>query len=147
MKEMPQKAAQGHLWHRYRFSLVVALLIMVAVLLPGKTFNTIQVNIIGVDKIVHFLMFFTFSLVFSIEYRKDKKRLPHILTLILLLTGFALFTETSQFFAEGRSFDLFDGLFDLLGAVTARMAIGLFHRFGKKSISPVFQTRGSSKNN
>lgn len=145
MRKTPRKNAREPFGQRYRFTLGTAFLIMIVVLLPGRTFDGVQIQIPYLDKIIHFFMFFTFCMAFSLEYRKDRRALPRFLPLLALLAAFALATETSQLFAQGRSFDLVDGLFDLFGAVMARILIGLFDHIGRQPVSAVFRPKDRRK--
>ena len=145
MRKTPKKSHLDPFGHRYMFTLGTAFLIMIAVLLLGRTFDDVQIGIPNIDKLVHFLMFFIFCTAFSLEYRKDRKLLPRFLPLLALLAAFELFTETSQLFAEGRSFDMLDGLFDLCGAVFARALIEVFDHIGKKPVSGAFRAKDHRK--
>ena len=134
------------LWYRYRFTLSSAAVIMIAVLLPGSSFSGMPVDFIGIDKIIHFFMFFIFSMSYSMEYRNDRKRMPRILPLLALFFGFAFLTELSQLFADGRSFDPLDGLADFGGAVSARIIAGLFCRRTDRQAREAFTAERKRRN-
>jgi glycopeptide antibiotics resistance protein len=111
-------------------TLIVSLLILVAVLIPGS--NIPNVNLVGVDKIVHICMFSAWAVAIRFDFPNSKKW-------VVLLAGmmFSLITEIVQLFAEGRSFDFFDMLFDgiglMIGLVVAGPIIKLIHQvFGPK---------------
>lgn len=135
-----KKSTTDPFWYRYRFSLFSGLFILVALLAPGNTFSGMTIGIPNMDKIVHGAMFFIFSLCISVEYRKDKGKLPGLWFAVALLAAFALTTEALQLLASGRSFDLRDGLADLIGALAARILTGIIYRTRSvnPNISPAF---------
>ena len=106
---------------KYKCTVIVTILILVAILMPGDSVPS--VGIPGIDKLVHFSMFFTLSGVFCLEYLWHYKCLPHMLYTFLGLFTFAFITEVIQLFAVKRSFDLKDLVADIIGSVTAYMVL------------------------
>ena len=104
---------------QYKLTLVVILLILVAILMPGDSVPS--VGIPGMDKLVHFGMFFTLSGTFCLEYVWQYKCMPRMLYTFLGLFIFAFMTEVVQLFAVSRSFDLKDLVADTIGFVVAAL--------------------------
>ena len=104
---------------QYKLTLVVILLILVAILMPGD--SVLSVGIPGMDKLVHFGMFFTLSGTFCLEYVWQYKCMPRMLYTFLGLFIFAFMTEVVQLFAVSRSFDLKDLVADTIGFVVAAL--------------------------
>ena len=104
---------------QYKLTLVVILLILVAILMPGDSVPS--VGIPGMDKLVHFGMFFTLSGTFCLEYVWQYKCMPHMLYTFFSLFIFAFMTEVMQLFAVSRSFDLKDLVADTIGFVVAAL--------------------------
>ncbi len=104
---------------QYKLTLVVILLILVAILMPGDSVPS--VGIPGMDKLVHFGMFFTLSGTFCLEYVWQYKYMPHMLYTFFSLFIFAFMTEVMQLFAVSRSFDLKDLVADTIGFVVAAL--------------------------
>ena len=87
---------------------IVSVLIMIAVLIPGSKIP--DVNVIGVDKLVHICMFAAWAVALRYDF-------PNIRPWLVFVLGmaFSFLTEVVQLFAEGRTFDFYDMLFDALG--------------------------------
>lgn len=105
---------------------VVSILIMIAVLIPGSKIP--DVNLIGIDKVVHLCMFSAWAVALRFDFPGVK---PWIVFMLGML--FSLVTEVVQLFAEGRSFDLFDMVFDgiglTIGLLIAKPVIKFMDRF------------------
>jgi VanZ family protein len=91
-------------------TLIVSVLIMVAVLIPGSKIP--DVSFVGVDKIVHICMFSAWAVAMRFDFRSIKPW-----RIIVLGMMFSLLTEVVQIFAEGRSFDFYDMIFDGIGLI------------------------------
>ena len=96
---------------KYFSTTAVTILILIAVLIPGS--NIPDVGIGGIDKPVHFLMFFTWSVAVRLDFSPNFKRA------LCLLTGivFSVLTEVLQILVEGRSFDYLDISADTVGLI------------------------------
>lgn len=105
----------------YKFTLVVVILILTAILMPGESVP--EVGISGIDKIVHFGMFFTLTLVFHMEYFKNKGQLPVGIYTFVTLFIFAGSTEVMQLFASNRSMDGMDLCADTIGIVVSMLLV------------------------
>lgn len=117
------KRLSAFLYHRPLLSgclaVVWTLLIFYGCSIPGKELP--KVNLFDqYDKVVHFLLFFGFyGLWFFVL---NKKWLWFSLSIFL---GFAI--EWYQLhFVAGRSFDIWDGVFDTLGAFAAMQVLPIF---------------------
>lgn len=104
---------------QYKLTLAVVALILIAILMPGDSVPS--VGIAGMDKVVHFGMFFTLSAVFQLEYLWHNKELPTMLYAFFVIFIFAFATEVMQLFAVSRSFDLKDLVADSIGMVVASL--------------------------
>ena len=87
--------------------------------MPGDSVPS--VGIPGMDKLVHFGMFFTLSGTFCLEYVWQYKCMPRMLYTFWGLFIFAFMTEVMQLFAVSRSFDLKDLVADTIGFVVAAL--------------------------
>lgn len=137
-KAPTQRNAEQHkqkdpLWYQYRFTLFIGFIILIALMLPGRAFSGLTVPILGLDKMIHFALFFFFSFAFSVEMKLARGKLPGFGTGFLLLCLFAFSTEALQLLAEGRSFDVRDGLADLAGVFSARILAGFIYFITGKS--------------
>ena len=94
-------------------TLIVSILILIAVLIPGSQIP--DVNVIGVDKVVHICMFTAWAVALRFDFPNLKIWLVFALGMV-----FSVVTEVVQIFAEGRTFDLYDMIFDAIG-----LSIGL----------------------
>lgn len=101
----------------FKLTLLVTIGILVAVLMPGDSVPTVEIQ--GIDKVIHCSMFFVQVMIFYIEYGMKNKKLPVVLYSLIGIGGFAFSTEVMQLFASKRSFDLKDFLADLIGIVLA----------------------------
>lgn len=104
---------------QYKLTLAVVILILVAILMPGDSVPS--VGIPGIDKVVHFGMFFTLAGTFNLEYLWQHKSLPHMFYATFIVFIFALMTEIMQLFAVSRSFDLKDLVADTVGIIVASL--------------------------
>jgi VanZ family protein len=97
---------------RYLPTIIITLLIVVAVTLPGSQIPDLQ--IFGIDKVVHFILFSVWTLAVRRDYG------PSFRWPVALLTGlvFSLVTEMLQIAVEGRTFDWTDLVADAVGLVT-----------------------------
>jgi VanZ family protein len=96
---------------------IVSLLIIIAVLIPGKDLP--DVNIGGYDKIIHMAMF----AVWGVAVRYDFNARPFNFLLVFLAgISFSALTEILQLLVEGRSFDLYDMAADAIGLIVGLMA-------------------------
>jgi len=100
---------------RYWPTIGTTLLILVAVLLPGSKMPSIDV--VGIDKIAHFTLFFIWSVAVRYDFT------PNFKWFVGWIIGaiFSASTELFQIYADGRSPDVFDVLFDTLGLTVGLM--------------------------
>ena len=90
-------------------------------LLPGSAVP--DVGSFGLDKIIHFFLFFSWAIAVRFDF-------PHLNKLFVFIIGvvFSCLTETLQLFTEDRSFDYFDMLADAVGIATGLILSGLVIR-------------------
>lgn len=97
---------------KYFLTIATTAVILIAVLLPGSSLP--DVSSFGLDKIIHFILFFSWA----IAVRYDFSTLKKIIVLVLGIL-FSFLTEILQLFVEDRSYDLYDMIADSLGLVMA----------------------------
>ncbi|MEG0711931.1 MAG: VanZ family protein [Niameybacter sp.] len=104
---------------RYKFTMGVVILILIGILMPGESVP--QVGIPGLDKVVHFGMFFVLTGVYYLEYLMNNKKLPVWYYAVACLFVFAGSTEVMQLFASSRSMDILDLSVDTMGIFIASL--------------------------
>ena len=110
-------------------TLLVSVLILVAVLIPGR--NLPDVSIGGYDKLVHIIMFIAWGV--AVRFDFDERPFPFV-RFFLFGILFSSFTELVQILVEGRSFDIYDMAADvlglLIGLLISRPIVQMLGRFG-----------------
>ena len=95
-------------------------------------------NLPNFDKYVHFGMFFLLTALFCFPFIKSKTgylslfRLFNKIALYVILYGISM-EFVQKYFAVGRSFDLFDILFDSLGSIAGLITV---RQYSFKKIGP-----------
>ncbi len=127
-------APQGFV--RYQLpALVWALLIFIASSIPGTAYP--DVDIAGIDKVVHFSIYATLCL-FTYNAIRRQGRFPslsrHAMIISLLLTTlYGLSDELHQLGVPGRSCDPWDLTADALGGLACLALVWMHGRFAGKS--------------
>lgn len=103
---------------RFRYTFLSALLIIVALLLPSSNFSRMPSRM-GIDKVAHFVLFFTFTLAYCLEYRKLTNRLPGLLHGTIIVVLFIVGSELMQLLTPTRRFEVLDMLSDAVGSAVA----------------------------
>jgi hypothetical protein len=101
----------------YKFSILIALAILVALLIPSATFTKIS-SPAGMDKLVHFGLFFIFTLVYIFEFKKEKHKFPGFQHGAFIAFGFVIASEMLQLLSRSRHFELLDVTAGILGSAT-----------------------------
>lgn len=114
----------------YKFTIGVVILILIAILMPGGSVP--QVGVPGLDKVIHFGMFFTLTAVFYVEYLRNTNKLPVWYYAFASIFTFAGLTEFMQLFAEDRSMDVLDLSADTLGIFVGSLLIVLYVKLSRK---------------
>lgn len=104
-----------------KFSICVALLILYLSLASSENFDKIAViNIPGLDKIVHFGMYFFFMAVILFENKKRIEKISVFFLIALIPFIFGLIIELLQsWLTTTRSGDIIDLLFNVAGILSA----------------------------
>lgn len=84
-------------------------------------------NIVGIDKVAHFIMYFIFAFLFM-RMRKDVNPKPQLRYLLILSLIVPIIDELHQIPISGRSFSVWDIVADLMGFFT----VYALYRFLKK---------------
>ncbi len=130
MKQLLRIATRYHL-----LSLSVAGAILALCLVQMPQMDDVA-RIPNIDKIVHFMMFFTFSLLFILEqWLVDAhwwKRSIALFLLAFVLTAFlgGVIEELQANATNYRSGDVMDWYFDMAGSGAAILLAGLYRLFG-----------------
>ncbi|HOZ51124.1 MAG TPA: VanZ family protein [Chitinophagaceae bacterium] len=96
-------------------ALIWTLLIFIGCSLPGKEIPKIGL-FAHFDKLVHFVFFFVFFLLWKIS-RASLSNSSFIILILAITYGFSL-EFYQMYFVAGRSFDTWDGIADTIGAVS-----------------------------
>ena len=95
------------------------ILIFIGCSLPGKDLPPISL-FDHFDKIVHFVFFFIFALVWMLAIGRKGLQTKHYMFIILISVCYGFALEYYQVnFVAGRSWDVWDGVADGIGAVVA----------------------------
>jgi VanZ family protein len=98
---------------KYLFTSFISLLILIAVLIPGR--NLPDMNpFLGFDKFVHICLFGSWAL--AVYYEFGRSQLNVFIAFVIGIS-FSLFTEILQLFVEDRSFDIYDLFADAAGLI------------------------------
>jgi len=102
---------------RYKYSLILSLLILYLSLKNADDLNKVQfLNIPHFDKIAHFCMYFTLMSIFILETRKSKVMNSSVLLLALFPFFYGIILEILQAtLTTTRSGNVFDVIFNTLG--------------------------------
>ncbi len=75
------------------------------------------------DKLLHFLEYLPFGFLILRAFTKTLplRWLPTLLLALFMVSLYALSDEIHQLFVRGRQFDLFDALFDVIGAASGSL--------------------------
>jgi VanZ family protein len=115
---------------RFIPTIAVTLLILIAVLWPGSQIPSVGIG--GFDKLVHFSLFFIWSVAVRYDFSPNFKWPWGWLVGLL----FSASTEVLQIFAEDRAFDYWDILFDgiglSVGLLTGQAALRLLTRISRR---------------
>lgn len=106
----------------FKFTLLSGVLIIIALLLPSSSFRKAP-SFIGIDKVVHFFLFFIFTLAYLLEFRRYSGKLPGYLHSIAFVLLFIIGSEVLQLLTPTRRFELLDMLFDASGAAVAFLVV------------------------
>lgn len=109
-------------------ALIWTLIIIIGCSLPGKDLPKIGL-FDHFDKVIHFVFFAVFLMLWYFYFNTQKNIL---LILILISATFGFLIEWYQLhFVEGRSFDIWDGIFDTIGAMCAAWFVHLINKENK----------------
>ncbi len=112
----------------YKFTIATAVLILVALLLPGSAFRYVPASFFEVDKLAHMALFFIFTLAFQFEFKAAHGRAPLFWRGSILIILFSAGSEALQLLTSTRSFDPKDMAADLIGASLAAIIAAIAHR-------------------
>jgi VanZ family protein len=111
------------------------ILIAFLCLIDNSDLPSMNLKISGIDKLVHFLFHFIFTLFWSIYYFSKQKSLSSKVVTAIIFTSllFGILIEWLQdSFTLTRQADIFDVIFNFSGAVTAGL---LVYHYLKKNLN------------
>ncbi|KAJ6083249.1 hypothetical protein N7467_007384 [Penicillium canescens] len=116
---------------RYPFAGAFAFLLVAAAyigLLPHSESSTLPTQLQPNDKFLHLVTFFLLSVTFYWILDTTRKRTLHV-TLLVCTLGLGIGSEVIQaFLPNGRDFDLFDIVANVVGSLSAIGLCGWYHR-------------------
>ncbi|MBK7762443.1 MAG: VanZ family protein [Bacteroidetes bacterium] len=105
-------------------AIVVTLTIFIGCSLPGSNLPKLTI-FEHFDKIIHFLFFFSFFIIWKLYYYKTNFN-KYIILLISIFYGIGI--EIYQYYwVIGRSFDLYDIITDMFGAIAGKYFIEMYN--------------------
>lgn len=115
---------------RYKFSILLAILIVLLSLLPGSSFPEADIfSIRFLDKIIHFGMYMLFGLVILLESRCHSGCLRiHLGLMVLVLLASAVIELMQATIVASRSAEWLDLLANLSGLITGYLSYRLMLR-------------------
>ena len=108
------------------------LLIIILLSVPGSAIPKVSIGLQHVDKLVHFVLFGIFPVLWSYYFiqKKGKSNWKHMIILfciISILLGISL-EYVQHYFVVNRDFDVIDIIADTLGAIVFGILLVLFER-------------------
>ena len=110
----------------FKFTLIIMLLVLVAVLMPSSGTPTVEIP--HADKIVHAGMFVVLTVCFYLEYLSAKKELPNAICVFMGIIAFGGLTEVLQSLTPDRTMDIYDLVADTIGGLTVIVAMKLWYK-------------------
>ena len=95
-------------------------------LINSKDLPSIGIEVIGIDKIIHFLFHFVFTLLWSIYYfsKEKKATIKRVTTVVIVSLLFGIVIEWLQAsFTVTRQADVLDVIFNTGGAISAGLIV------------------------
>lgn len=101
----------------FKFSLIWALLILIACTCRVQTDSGIDIDIPFLDKIVHFGMYLILGALVTYEFRYiTKYYFKYLVKILIICVLYGIFIEVIQYFLPWRGFEFADMIADGLGA-------------------------------
>ncbi len=101
----------------FKFSLIWALLILIACTCRVQTDSGIDIDIPFLDKIVHFGMYLILGALVTYEFRYiTKYYFKYLVKTLIICVLYGIFIEVVQYFMPWRGFEFADMIADGLGA-------------------------------
>jgi VanZ family protein len=121
---------------KHLLSISVGLIIVLLSLISGEKMHHLSpVSFKGLDKIIHFIMYFTLMSVVIYENRKNKNSYTSILPAAIFPFLLGLFLELAQWaFTDTRSGSLFDLFFNISGILFSISLFILIRYFRQRRI-------------
>jgi len=111
------------IWCKPYTTLTICWVIVIMVLLwtPSSDLDVDQVRLPeGFDKLIHLFLFATLYVLCAKAHREQNLTISLAMVLIGVIV-FALFTEVTQLYISGRSFEILDMIANTVGAVMAHV--------------------------
>ncbi|OON91442.1 MAG: hypothetical protein ATN33_01145 [Epulopiscium sp. Nele67-Bin001] len=113
----------------YKYTTLVAVVILAALLMPTSSMPTVTVA--HMDKFVHFGMFTFLTLTLCWENYIYVKQLPQMNKAVSFLCIFAVLTELLQYLSEYRTFAIGDIMADVIGITCGIFIANMICKFKK----------------
>lgn len=101
------------------FSISIALFILFLSLASSDNFDTVQIDLPWLDKIVHFGMYFTLTSTILFEHRNSMNTKGRIFLAAVIPFLYGVIIEALQMLTISRSGSIADGLADLAGILVS----------------------------
>lgn len=108
-------------------TIFVSTCILITVLLPGSSLPDLPGA--GLDKLVHLTLFAVWAIALQYDFHLSLPRL------LLAGVGFTVLTEVLQLFVEGRTFDGYDMVADIVGLLVGFVAFPTVLRWVKRGVN------------
>ncbi len=122
------------LYFRYLLSLLWTIIVLYLSLAQFKTDNLPKFRLPHLDKIVHFSMYFIYTLLLLFESKKHNNLKTKIIVVVYTIC-FGITMEVLQSYTGYRSRDVYDGIFNSIGAITAAIFFPRLNVLIRKIIS------------
>ena len=115
------------------FTILWFLLILVLVMLPGRQLPKLGETLFSIDKVVHTFLFAVLALLMVVGFLKQSTypvlRNNAIRSTLVLSIAYATSIEITQFLADGRTFDFYDAVANILGCIVGYIVFLAIYRW------------------
>ncbi|MCX6330061.1 MAG: VanZ family protein [Bacteroidia bacterium] len=121
---------------RNKFSIIIAFIIIILSLTSSEELQKISIiHFKGMDKVIHFIMYFVFMSVILFENRKRVGRTGNLFLIALIPFFFGALMELLQsLLTSSRSGSIYDLIFNLAGILFSVLIFLIIRSFQKEKI-------------
>ncbi|MDP3929490.1 MAG: VanZ family protein [Bacteroidota bacterium] len=116
---------------KYYLALLWAMISLAACGVNGQSLPKVSFNLIGIDKLAHFILFGVQSFLIIYAHQRGRKDIdwPHVHLAVFMGIAYGILIEFLQYAVfVNRSYDYADMAADALGAVSCYAFTALFYR-------------------